>query len=249
VESRIVRCRSCGLFFPDPFPVPVDPQELYADPERYFAHHDETAKIEGQRETAREIRRRTGLANPRVLEVGCGRGEFLRAAELEGLDVVGLELSEAMVNAAGARGLTVRRELIEEHEGAYDAFVLNAVLEHVHDPDSMISAVARLSRGRSVLLIDVPVEPNLLTWSYRLTHRRSVLNLAPTFPPYHVWGFNPKALRMLLDKHGFELTDVQRVAYFTIPGSGPKVLAARALARIANVTGTASNMTCWARRR
>lgn len=45
VETRIVRCGRCALIFPDLFPFPVDAQRLYGDPDKYFAHHDETEKI------------------------------------------------------------------------------------------------------------------------------------------------------------------------------------------------------------
>src|SRR2546422_5178679 len=46
VETRIVQCERCSLVFPDPFPFPLDAARLYADPEKYFAAHDEAAKVE-----------------------------------------------------------------------------------------------------------------------------------------------------------------------------------------------------------
>ncbi len=36
IESRIVRCRNCGLIYPNPFPYPLNSKHLYGDPEKYF---------------------------------------------------------------------------------------------------------------------------------------------------------------------------------------------------------------------
>lgn len=259
--TRIVRCRSCGLLFPSPFPVPEDPQEIYGDPGKYFAGRDLEVTIESRRELIRAIRQRTGLEQPRVLDVGSGRGETLAAAGREALDTaVGLELSEAMASSCQADlGVKVRLETIEQHAAGgqqYDAVLLLAVLEHVYDPDAMIAAAARLSHPGSVLLIDCPVEPNLLTrvgngWN-RVTGRRGVYNLSPTFEPYHVFGFNPSSLRRLLTKHGWCVDEVMMSATPTVPANGSvddhlRAFVGTQLNRIAGAVGQASNMDVWAR--
>ena len=41
----------------------------------------------------------------------------------------------------------------------------------------------------------------------RITGKRSVLNLSPTFTPFHVYGFSLKALDTLLVKHGFTIEE------------------------------------------
>src|SRR3989338_6327808 len=40
VATRIVRCHRCRLLFPNPFPYPRAPQQLYGDPSKYFESHD-----------------------------------------------------------------------------------------------------------------------------------------------------------------------------------------------------------------
>ena len=58
-------------------------------------------------------------------------------------------------------------EVIEDfaaHNGEkFDVIVLNAVLEHVYNPDSMIAACADLLSPNGMLYIDIPNEENLLT--------------------------------------------------------------------------------------
>lgn len=261
--TRIVQCRSCSLVFPNPFPFPKDPQKLYGDPEKYFATHTLELKIESYRKLVRSLISRSGLTQPRLLDVGSGRGDLPHAAKLEGLqDVLGLEFSQAMIEFARERfgvelSSSTLDDLVAANTAPFDIVVLNAVLEHVHDPDAFIAAVARLTKPSSVLYIDIPQEPNLLTtignWTNRLRGSKAVYNLAPTWPPYHVYGFNPHSLRRLLGKHGFEIVELTIHANPTIRaskslGDRAKSLVGTQIRRIANLTGTASNMYVHARR-
>ncbi|MBI3021742.1 MAG: hypothetical protein HYY59_07085 [Candidatus Omnitrophica bacterium] len=79
------------------------------------------------------------------------------------------------------------------------------------------------------------------------------MNLSPTWIPYHLYGFNPRALRVLLHKHGFEMTSVRIYAIPTIPATSAfedrfNASVATQICRVANLTGTASNLYVWARR-
>jgi 2-polyprenyl-3-methyl-5-hydroxy-6-metoxy-1,4-benzoquinol methylase len=182
-----------------------------------------------------------------------------------GLDqTVGLELSTAMVDYARENHeVTVLAETVEEHAargiaGRYDALVLSAVLEHVHNPDSTIAAVARVAKPGAILYIDIPQEPHLMAHIGnaigRIRRTRTVLNLSPTFTPFHVYGFSRKALERLLTKHGFV---IEERWVWAAPGvrsdGGLKDRARSAVAtqinRLANRTGTASNQYVWARLR
>lgn len=264
VETPIVECARCGLLFPNPFPYPVEPQKLYGDPDKYFERHDVDQKISHYRILAKEILRRSGLPQPKLLDIGAGRGDFLHAATLEGFkDPVGLEFADAMIEFAqsnfGVKLEKLSAEALAERDGAcFDAIVLNAVLEHVYDPDAFIKAVAKLAKPGSVLYLDLPREPHLLTMVgntvNRVLRRSAVYNLQPTWPPFHVYGFNPKALGVLLEKHGFQIESLKVKASTKIRSSErladrAKALAGQQINRIANLTGLASNMFVWARRR
>ena len=121
----------------------------------------------------------------------------------------------------------------------------------------MMAQIHELTGPGALLYVDIPQEPNLLTMignaANRLRGKRVVLNLMPTWPPYHVFGFNRRSLSALLKKYGFEIFDVRVWASPKIRASSglPDRLKAEVgtqINRLANFTGTASNMFVWARR-
>lgn len=262
VETRIVRCRSCSLLFPNPFPVPVDSEALYGGPGIYFAGQDSAVKVQGYRELIREITQRVGGTSYRLLDVGCGCGELLQAANLEGVrGAIGLDFSPQMVAAAQERyGVDARAQLIEDFaasdDEAFDVVMLCGILEHVTDPDAFVASVAKVAKPGAWIYLDIPQEPHLLSMIgnsvNRLLGSKAVYNLSPTWLPFHVFGFNIASLRALLGKHGIEIVSHRAWAAPDLLGGMGICQRLRAFVgsqinRIANLTGTAHNMYVWAR--
>jgi len=92
----------------------------------------------------------------RVLEVGCGWGEFAERVEREvGAEVVALDLSPRMVELARERGLDARVGDVEElpfADADFDCAVANWMLYHVPDLDRGLAELTRVLRpcGRLV---------------------------------------------------------------------------------------------------
>ena len=262
VETRIVECTSCGLLYANPYPTPTDFQRLYADPEKYFESHDLEGRRRKFRRVSRQILAHCQKRSPSLLDVGSGRGEMLLAARDVGFEeVIGLEPSIANREFAAEHGVELIPKMIEEFadetDRVFDAVTLNAILEHVPNPDSMIEACGRLVAPGGVLYIDVPNEANLLVMVgnrlNRLRGSRTVLQLSPTFPPYHVFGFTERSIRHLLEKHGFEIMSIRVSAWLRVRSNGSlkgraRALAAMSIQPMANLTRTAHNMFIFARR-
>jgi 2-polyprenyl-3-methyl-5-hydroxy-6-metoxy-1,4-benzoquinol methylase len=71
-----------------------------------------------------------------VLDVGCGRGEFLELLKSEGIPARGVELDPELVEAASARGLDVKEadglsELASLEDGSLGGVVMIQVIEHL----------------------------------------------------------------------------------------------------------------------
>jgi SAM-dependent methyltransferase len=92
----------------------------------------------------------------RVLEVGCGPGEFAERLSRElGVEVVAIDSSPRMVELAGARGVDARLgdvQALELADGAFDCAVAAWMLYHVGDLDRGLSELARVLRARGRLV-------------------------------------------------------------------------------------------------
>jgi len=90
-----------------------------------------------------------------ILEVGCGTGHFARWFERQGMQVVGLEISSAMLAEAIRLGspLCVRGDALALPfpSGAFDLVALITVLEFVVDPGQALAEALRVAR-RGVIL-------------------------------------------------------------------------------------------------
>ena len=89
-----------------------------------------------------------GLHPRRVLEVGCGMGNFAeRVAHETSAEVVATDVSPRMVELARERGLDARVADVEKlpfGDGEFDCAVANAMLYHVEDLERALSELARV---------------------------------------------------------------------------------------------------------
>lgn len=213
VECDIWRCGRCGLIFPNPMPIPTGglDQHYDVDADDYFQHHDCGTKTTDAQALLAEAELLCGRKG-RLLDIGSGRGEMLRAAVGEGWEATGIEPSPKFAKyAAEYSGATVTQKPVEEcrfESESFDVVVLGAVLEHLYRPDDTIREIARVLRKGGALFVDVPNEAGLyfrVGNFYQLIRGRNwVVNLAPTFPPFHLFGFSPRSLRALLAKHNLK---------------------------------------------
>ncbi|MCE1240605.1 MAG: bifunctional 2-polyprenyl-6-hydroxyphenol methylase/3-demethylubiquinol 3-O-methyltransferase UbiG [Azonexaceae bacterium] len=100
------------------------------------------------------IDRHVGLADKRVLDVGCGGGLLSEGMADYGATVTGIDLSEKPLGVARLHLLESGRQvdyrqiaaeqLADEMPGSFDVVTCLEMLEHVPNPSSTITACARL---------------------------------------------------------------------------------------------------------
>ena len=261
VESEIWRCRECGLIFPNPMPVPVGGlQQHYSEPpNEYFQNHEPERKESAAAALLRRAQQLT-KGKGRLLDVGSGRGEFLRAALSEGWDPIGIEPSEVFAkHAEEFSGAVVRRESIERcnfEDEAFDVVILSAVLEHLYHPNDTMREIARVLRPGGALFVDVPNEEGLYfrvgNFYQRIRLRDWVVNTAPTFSPFHLFGFGPRSLRKLLKRHHLRPIDWRVYPGDSmVPAQGNSIamlerLAAKAVTAASSVGELGTYIETWA---
>lgn len=218
VRTRIVRCAVCTHIYPNPMPYPAQGLDaLYTDPEEYFHGQDLEAKKPGALETLKNIEKALGGRRGRYLDVACGMCENLWAARELGWEYEGVDASSAYL-AWGEKHLGVRGRLgtIEEMnfpDNHFDAITMNAIIEHLYDPYTTMREVWRVLKPGGLLWFNAPNEDALYmrvgNLYMKAQGRDWVVTLAPTFAPFHVQGFNPRSLRRLLARVGFEVESYQ----------------------------------------
>ena len=95
----------------------------------------------------------------RLLDVGCGAGDYLAVASQAGWDCFGADPDPAAAAIGTSRGFEVRQGGIEAwHDslGSFDAVTMNHVIEHVPDPRETIEAVFALLKPGGQFYCDTP---------------------------------------------------------------------------------------------
>jgi 2-polyprenyl-3-methyl-5-hydroxy-6-metoxy-1,4-benzoquinol methylase len=126
--------------------------------------------------------------NDRVLDIGCGTGNFIAKASTRAGKVIGLEYNDLAINTCKERNLTVFDTSLKEfsdkpeNKSSFDIICAFQVLEHVYDVDSFISYCLKLLHKGGKLIIGVP-NNNPYLYKYDLYH---TFNL----PPHHMGLWN-----------------------------------------------------------
>jgi glycosyltransferase involved in cell wall biosynthesis/SAM-dependent methyltransferase len=211
-DHRVVRCDDCGLVFLNPQPSADELARIYrAD---YFLG----SESEAGRQTASElkyataglylseIRRYHGSGNGRLLEVGCGEGDFLVLAEADGWQVTGVEFSSAAGERARQRlknGRVSCGELQQLGLAAeqFDLCVVSDVISNVRDPLEFLGEIHRVLKPDGTLFI---ATPSIDSWSARFMKQKWM-----EFKAEHLTYFNRQTIQTALFKSGFHDVIVQ----------------------------------------
>jgi SAM-dependent methyltransferase len=147
--------------------------------------------------SVRHLRRPQG--SPRLLDVGCGTGEFLVRMRDAGWEVRGIEPhlpSAAVAREAGVEVDQVSLEQARFEERSFHAITLNHVIEHLHDPRGAVARCRELLRPRGTLWI---ATPNIEA----LGHLRFGPHWFGLDPPRHLVLFTGRSLERLIREEGF----------------------------------------------
>jgi SAM-dependent methyltransferase len=101
--------------------------------------------------------REPAFARPgRVLDFGCGAGEFLIRMKNAGWTCAGVEVSDAALNVARSHALTVEKNLAAYPSASFDYVRSNHSLEHVPNPREVLQEMFRVLRPGGTLFLGVP---------------------------------------------------------------------------------------------
>jgi SAM-dependent methyltransferase len=151
---------------------------------------------------------RNNLQNKKILEVGCGKGEYIDLLQKSGASqVVGLEFSENSITCAKNAGFIVQKGYLDASfkvplQFQFDAFSIFSFLEHWPKPNEGLSILHLLLSEGASGLVEVPNFELILS-----------KGLYSEFTTDHIFYFDKKSFTFLLEKNGFEVVSMESIWY------------------------------------
>jgi len=203
----------------------------------YWKKNRDYRKITREREKiAIKIINKIVKKNSKVLDTGCGEGNFMRRLIKisPNADVRGIELSKDAVKEAKKSRLNVTEgdlnNKIKFEKNFFDIIYCGEVIEHLYNPDAFLEEVHRVLNKEGYLIVTTP---NLAAWFNRILF---LIGVQPVFletstknalvgagfikklrklrePIGHIRVFTLSALKDILDMNGFEILEVRGVIF------------------------------------
>lgn len=158
----------------------------------------------------------------RFLDVGCGNGALLAAAQREGWDVRGLELSEFLAKNVRER-FGIKVEVSDfltwrPTDSGFDLVSLRHVLEHLPDSLGAMGSINQLLRRGGHALLEFP---NIEGISFNVKRSLAKVGLhkktyADSWRPGHCNEFSRNSFRYLAEQKGFSVKVWETYAYSPI---------------------------------
>lgn len=138
-----------------------------------------------------------GLLGKRVLDYGCGEGNFLEVARDAGVhNLFGVELNDQGRARAAAKGFSVSKSIDNFASQSIDIVYMNDVIEHLRNPLKELKKIYDLLSPGGVLFV---ATMNIKGLKARILGKRWELIIDPT----HFYFYDRSSLRNTLFLSGF----------------------------------------------
>lgn len=139
-----------------------------------------------------------------VLDLGCGRGEFLELLKYKKINAVGVDSSSLAIQICRSKGLNVIHQdiitYLSQCEDEYDGIILYGVVEHFDNNTlcNLLELASRTTRTGGIILIST-LNPLSIMAQQHLFYA----------DPTHVRLYSKEYLAYLINKLGFDIINCQ----------------------------------------
>lgn len=190
-------------------PIPENLSEFYKS-ENYISHTDSRKSL------FEKVYQKLKLYNIRykfskldhkengkkLLDIGCGTGDFLQFAQKKGLKVFGIEPNQKAIeiakNKIGREGEFF--DELSDTDETFDSITLWHVLEHIPDLNQTLIEIKSKLKSEGELIIAVP--------NYKSFDAKFYQSFWAAYDvPRHLWHFSPEDFDRLMNHHGMKIVN------------------------------------------
>ena len=208
-EFTLYQCLNCAVQFWMPFKNPgPDWYEKYQVYDELFYSKPKIKR--GYHKKILKTFKNQAIKEKSFLDLGCGTGEFISALEKKGLQVWGVDFSQAFVDIArenfNLKNIFVCSfiEFFQKSElPKFDYISFFEVTEHLDNPKDFIQNVRKILKPGGMIILSVPCRERIL------------VNLVKgEFPYHHLSRWNKESLVYFLKNNGFKIEKIYYVDSF-----------------------------------
>ncbi|OIO35450.1 MAG: hypothetical protein AUJ74_06215 [Candidatus Omnitrophica bacterium CG1_02_44_16] len=137
----------------------------------------------------------------RILDVGCGRGDFLGFLNKDIYETHGIEINPQGYAICQQKNIHVYNQGLKQihfEDRSFDIITLWHVIEHLQAPKEMLTEIRRILKDTGVLVI---ATPNTASLGFKVGQSRWF----HLDSPRHIILYNQNSMKKLLDEFGFNI--------------------------------------------
>lgn len=226
-EFSLCRCTNCGIIFINP-QLTSKELEKYYPKEEYYSFNKIVSKEESKEVRLKlflynlyfnpknknyflkvifspfflYLRGTIIMGDKKLLDMGCGSGQFLYEMKQFGMKVWGIELGE--IKKEYLKEFNIKSSLKEAKYPSdfFDLITMNHVLHHMHNPSETVSELNRILKKNGVFILGIS---NYGSFAHSLFKK----DWYQYDTPRHLFNFSNKILVNLLEKNGFKIKKIR----------------------------------------
>jgi SAM-dependent methyltransferase len=216
-ESFIIcKCTTCHILFTNPRPTSNHISRYYDFPE-YYSHND---SLKGLTQLIYQLIRKITInqkikllnnLNPKkgkLLDFGCGTGEFIYQAKKKGWTVTGIEPNQKARQQAKAKldhGIYKNLGLLKKDD-RFDIITLFHVIEHIHDLRKVMKKLISHLKSSAYIIIAIPNPDSFDANIYKE-------DWAGWDIPRHLYHFGTESIKSFQDNFDLEIIDQRKLTF------------------------------------
>lgn len=209
-ELKVLECSECGLVFLSSFE--HIKKNYYSESRMNDDPLGKRLPIEYEMDEKRRIDFcKNFIKGKKILDFGCGMGDFLRDCSFDADEVCGIEPDFKAVKKLDKEGLKIFKRIEDiPAEKKFDIVTMFHVLEYLPDTISELKKLKNIIDDRGMLIIEVPNSEEALISLY---NNKGFLNF---YWSCHLFLFNEKTLRDSLVKAGYIVQEIKQIQRYPL---------------------------------